>query len=150
MSDILGKRDNPLLYTQAEPDWARLARLGGDGVAVLYADLRRRIGGIDDLVEEFHQHPQWGWSPRYRMGNEVLFSVHFQPGVLEAVFNLDLAQRARLLTATTLSEGIERAVREAPADEVAEIHWRLNHQADVRAFVRFMTLKSKLFPVGDR
>jgi hypothetical protein len=77
---------------EKKPDWAQLTRLGGDRVAILFEDLRRRIGAIDGLVEDLHfANQQDGWAPRYSVGGVAIAEVRIAPGRLEAALEGDVA-----------------------------------------------------------
>jgi hypothetical protein len=137
-----------------KPDWAQLTRLAGDRVAILFEELRRRVGAIDGLVEElFYYGPQeasgtdqvnWGWAPRYRVGETTLFSVTIRPADLEAGITLDGVLRERLLESQRVARGIKEAIRGAPVDgDTTRLRVRLSRLAEVRALASVVLMKSK-------
>ncbi|HKS94936.1 MAG TPA: hypothetical protein VJV74_02260 [Terriglobia bacterium] len=128
-----------------QPDWAQLTRLGGDRVALLFEELRRRVSVIDGLVEELiYQGPEPGWTPRYRCGETSLFSVIVRPGTLEAVATLDRHERQRALGSTRVTRKMKQRIRDAPVEaEPANLKMPLAKLEDIRAFARLMVLKSQ-------
>ncbi len=137
---------NPVTASHANPHWAQLTRLAGDRAAILFEDLRRRVGTIDGLLEELHYDGlEKRWVPRYRLGEEVLFTAHILPAALEATLTLNAAQRDRLLSSHKVGAAMKQSIRQAPT--VAgwvSIRVRLNSQAAVRALATLIAAKSKL------
>lgn len=81
--------ENPFRHPDVKPDWAQLTRLGGDRVAILFEELRRRVGVIDGLVEDLHfVGPEDGWVPRYSVNGETVAFTHIGPGRLEATLHV--------------------------------------------------------------
>ena len=76
---------NPFCDPKVRPDWAQLTRLGGDRVAILFEELRRRFGAIDGLIEDLHFASQEdGWVPRYSLDGVAVARVYVGSGSLEA------------------------------------------------------------------
>ena len=89
---------NPVTAGHTNLQWAQLTRLAGDRAAILFEDLRRRVGTIAGLVEELHYDSvAQCWTPRYRLGEEVLFTAHILPAALEATVTLGAGERISLL-----------------------------------------------------
>lgn len=137
-----------------KPDWAQLTRLAGDRAAILFEELRRRVGAIDGLVEDlFYYGPEkasgteqvyWGWAPRYRVGETTLFSVAIRPAVLEAAVTLNGALRERLLESRKVARGIKEAIRGAPVGgDTTRLRVRPSSLAEVRAVASVVLMKSK-------
>lgn len=88
-SSDTGTLKNPFCDPNVKPDWAQLTRLGGDRVAILFEELRRRIGAIGGLTEDLHfASPEEGWVPRYSLDGETIAHAHIGPGSLEATLGL--------------------------------------------------------------
>ncbi len=128
-----------------KPDWAQLTRLAGDHAAILFEELRRRIGMIDGLVEELvYEGPDLGWRPRYRLGEATLFSVTIRPGVLEVALPLDAALRERVLKSPRVARFIKQVIESGQAEgDAMGLAMRLATLAQVRAFARVVLLKSR-------
>jgi len=137
---------NPVAAGHANPQWAQLTRLAGDRAAILFDDLRRRVGGIEGLIEElYYDAVKERWIPRYRLGESVLFVVHILPAALEATVTLDTAQRDKLLSSRKLSATMKQLIRQAQTVEGrVSVHVRLNNRAAVRAVANLIATKSKL------
>jgi hypothetical protein len=127
------------------PDWAQLTRLAGDRAAILFEELRRRVGVIDGLIEELvYEGPELGWTPHYRCGEASLLSAIIRPGVLAAVATLDRRQRERALGSSRIARGIKQRIRSAPVEgEATHLRVPLSNLEDVRAFASLALLKSK-------
>ena len=128
------------------PQWAQLTRLAGDRAAILFEDLRRRVGKIAGLQEELHYFgPEQAWAPRYRIGEETLFIVRVRPGLLEAAVPLDESLRQKLLASPKLGAEIKEAIRNVSVqDPDTGIKLKLSNPATVRALVNLVLMKSKL------
>ncbi len=88
-SSDTGTLKNPFCDPNVKPDWAQLTRLGGDRVAILFEELRRRIGAIDGLIEDLHFASQdEGWVPRYSLDGVTIAHAHIGPGSLEVTLCL--------------------------------------------------------------
>lgn len=136
---------NPFRKPETKPDWAQLTRLGGDRVAILFEDLRARVGRLVGLTEELHYGgTEWGWTPRYRLGNETIFTVHLLPGILEATVEVDAARREKLLASTKLAAGVKAVIRDAsPQGGATRARFRLSNGRAVRSFAKFVLMISK-------
>ena len=137
---------NPVTAGHANPQWAQLTRLAGDRAAILFEDLRRRVGTIEGLLEELHYDGvEKRWMPRYRLGEDVLFTAHILPAALEATLTLNAAQRDRVLSSRKVGAALKQLIRQAPtvAGRVS-IRVRLNNRAAVRAFATLIAAKSNL------
>ena len=141
-------QQNPFRDADHKPDWAQLTRLAGDRAAILFEELREWIGAVDGLVEELHYHgPEQGWLPRYRVGNQILFSAHVLPGLLEATLEVRTALRQKVLASRRIAAGIKERVRSVPTDDDhASIRVPLSSRAEVRAFVTLLVMKSQVAP----
>ncbi len=135
---------NPFRDPESKPEWAQLTRLAGDRVAILFEDLRGRLGKIDGLQEELHYSAVLGWVPRYRLGESTLCMVRIMPGLLEATVELDHPLREKLLASPRVTAGIKMAIRSASLDESsAPVLFQLANQATVRAFANVVLFKAK-------
>ena len=75
----------PFRDPNSKPDWAQLTRLGGDRVANLFEELRRRMGVVEGLTEDLYfAGPEEGWAPRYTVGGETVAVAHIRPASLGA------------------------------------------------------------------
>ncbi len=139
-----------------KPDWARFTRLAGDHAAILFEDLRRRVSRIDGLREELFYHApegertdprsrtDWGWAPRYCIGQATLFGVFIRPGALEGVMTLESPLCERLLGSARIAARVKEAIRCASSEAgVATLRLPLRNSSDVRSFANLVTLKSK-------
>jgi len=135
---------NPVTAGHTNLQWAQLTRLAGDRAAILFEDLRRRVGTIAGLVEELHYHGD-RWTPRYRLGEAVLFTAHILPAALEGTVTLAVGERITLLGLRRLSSTMKRLIREAPIVEgEVSVRVRLNSRVAVREFSTLVIMKSKL------
>ena len=142
---------NPVTVGHANPQWAQLTRLAGDRAAILFEELRRRVGAIESLIEElYYDDVKECWMPRYRLGESVLFTAHILPAALEATVTLDIAQRDRVLSSRKLSPATKQLVPQAPTVEgLVSVHVRLNNRAAVRSFSTLIAMKSKLMEASS-
>ena len=148
---------NQLRDAAHKPDWARFTRLAGDHAAILFEDLRGRVSRIDGLREELFYHApegaertdpgnraDWGWAPRYRIGQATLFSVFIRPGALEGVMTLESPLCERLLGSARIAARIKEAIQSAPSEAgVVTLRLPLRNVSDVRSFANLVILKSK-------
>jgi hypothetical protein len=147
----MGRIDrNPVTAGHANLQWAQLSRLAGDRAALLFEDLRRHLGTIAGLVEELHYDgAAQRWTPRYRLGEEVLFTAHILPAALEATLALDASQRLSMLGSHQVSSTMKHLIQQTPVVEgQVSLRVRLNSRAAVKAFSTLVTMKSKLFQIG--
>jgi hypothetical protein len=137
---------NPVTAGHTNPQWAQLTRLAGDRAAILFEDLRRRVGAIEGLIEELHYDGvAERWTPRYRLGEEVLFTADILPAVLEATLTLDAGERLSLLRSRRLSSAMRQLIQQTPMVEgPVSVRVRLNSRAAVGAFSTLVAMKSKL------
>lgn len=137
--------ENPFREPERKPDWAQLTRLAGDRVAILFEDLRGRIGNIAGLEEELHYSgSDWGWTPRYRLGDESLFVAHLRPGFLEATIELQRPLREKVLASSRVTTKVKAAIGDAPEKGGSILaRFRLSSRADVSSFANLVRLKSK-------
>ena len=137
---------NPVTAGHTNSQWAQLTRLAGDRAAILFEDLRRRVGAIAGLVEELHYDSvAKRWTPRYRLGEKVLFTVHMLPAALEGTLTLDASDRPSLLVTRRLSATMKQLIQDTPmAEGQLSVRVPLNSQAAVRAFSTLVAMKSKL------
>jgi hypothetical protein len=110
-----------------------LTRLGGDRVAILFEELRRRISTISGLVEELYFcGPAQGWGPRYRVGDRVLLKVHIVPGNLGATVELEEMLFINLLSSPKIASKIKMWFRTVSIREgIALLRVRLSSRADI-------------------
>ncbi len=147
---------NQLRDAAHKPDWARFTRLAGDHAAILFEDLRRRVSRIDGLREELFYHApegertdprsrtDWGWAPRYCIGQATLFGVFIRPGALEGVMTLESPLCERLLGSARIAARIKEAIQSAPSEAgVVTLRLPLRNVSDVRSFANLVILKSK-------
>jgi hypothetical protein len=88
----LGPTPNRSRDPEVKPTWAQLTRLGGDRVAILFEDLRRRIGVIDGLIEDLYfAGCEEGWVPRYRLGGETVALIRISSRRLAGVLCAGIA-----------------------------------------------------------
>ena len=137
---------NPVTAGHTNLQWAQLTRLAGDRAAILFEDLRRRVGTIAGLVEELHYDGgAERWTPRYRLGENVLFTAQILPAALEATVALDADERISLLGSRQLSSTMKHIIRHTPiVDGHVSVRVRLNSRAAVGAFSNLVAMKSKL------
>jgi len=137
---------NPVTASHTNLQWAQLTRLAGDRAAILFEDLRRRVGTIAGLVEELHYDGvTQRWTPCYHLDDEVLFTAHILPAALEATLTLDADQRHSLLGSRRLSSTMKHLIQQTPIVQgQVSVRARLNSQAAVRAFATLILMKSKL------
>jgi hypothetical protein len=142
---------NPFRDPRVRPQWAQLTRLAGDRAAILFEELRRRLGKIDGLREELsYQGPEWGWGPRYKVGERVLFSVVVLPGILEARAELEPPFRETLLHSSRVASRMKAATRRAPLiGDQTMLRVRLSNASLVRSFASMMIMKSKFDTSGS-
>jgi len=142
--------------TAHKPDWARFTRLAGDHAAILFEDLRRRVSRIDGLREELFYHApegertdprsrtDWGWAPRYCIGQATLFGVFIRPGALEGVMTLESPLCERLLGSARIAARIRDAIHSSSSGaDVVTLRLPLRNSSDVRSFANLVILKSK-------
>lgn len=143
---------NPVTAGHANPQWAELTRRAGDRAAILFEDLRRRLGAIEGLIEElYYDDVKECWMPRYRLGERLLFTAHILPATLEANLTLDAAQRDRLLSSRKLGSAMKQLIQQAQMVEGrVTVYVRLNNRAVVRAFSTLIAMKSKLIDLAAR
>ena len=137
---------NPVTAGHTNQQWAQLTRLAGDRAAILFEDLRRRVGTIAGLVEELHYDSvAERWTPRYRFGEDVVFTAHILPAALEATLTLAAGGRISLLGSRRLSSAMKQLIRQAPIVEgQISVRVRLNSRVAVREFSTLVIMKCKL------
>ncbi len=142
---MTGSRANLFRDRDTPPSWAQLTRLAGDRAAILFEDLRRRLGKIDGLREELYYHEaESGWAPRYKLGEQVLCTAHILPGILEASLELEAPLRESVLNSPRVAAVIREAVRRAPvAPGVVALRLRLSNASLVRSFATIVIMKSR-------
>jgi hypothetical protein len=137
---------NPVTASHTNLQWAQLTRLAGDRAALLFEDLRTRVSAIAGLVEElYYDEFAERWTPRYRLGEAVLFTAHILPAALEATLALDRGERLSLLGSRRLSFAMKHLIQQTLMIEGrVSIPVRLNSRAAVGAFSTLVAMKSKL------
>lgn len=135
--------DNPFFGPEMKSKWAHLSRLGGDRVAILFEDLRRRAGAIDGLTEELIFEEE-GWTPTYFLEGKRLFSAHIGAGSLEVAMRMEAGERDRLLGSGRLSAAMKRALEEA-RNEGGEFMVRaaVKSRSDAAAVARLIALRGR-------
>lgn len=129
-----------------KPGWAQLIRLGGDGVAILFGELRKSVGRIDGVVERLHYSAkEERWVVQYRVGDAELFTAWISPGLLEAGIVLTRSDVERLLRTRNLNGTVRNAIR-AGATEPGQDSMRfpLKDRRRVRSFVNLARAKNRL------
>jgi hypothetical protein len=141
---------NPVTAGHTNSQWAQLTRLAGDRAAILFEDLRRRLGSIAGLVEELHYDgAAERWTPRYRLGEKVLFTAHILPAALEATVTLDAGERLSLLGSRRLNSTMKHLIRQTPMVEGQfSVRVRLNSRAAVREFAGLVVTRCRHSPEG--
>ncbi len=136
---------NPLCSLEGKPSWAHLIRLAGDRTAILFQELRRRIARIDGLQEELHDHgSEWGWGPRYRLGERILFSARLLPGRLEAKIELEGALKEKILASRKIAGHLKEAMGSAVTSaETTELLIDLSNLPLARSFAQLVIMKSR-------
>lgn len=129
-----------------KPGWAQLIRLGGDRVAILFAELRKSVGKIDGIVESLHYSASESrWVVRYEIGSVPLFMVRIMPGLLEGCVPLSLSECETLLATCSLSETIRRAIRSSASEALLNpVRLPLTDRCKVRSFANLVRAKSRL------
>jgi hypothetical protein len=122
-----------------------LTRLGGDRVAILFEELRRRISTISGLVEELYFcGPAQGWGPRYRVGDRVLLKVHIVPGNLGATVELEEMLFINLLSSPKIASKIKMWFRTVSIREgIALLRVRLSSRADICSLANLVVRVSR-------
>jgi len=129
-----------------KPGWAQLVRLGGDGVAVLFDELRKLVGRIDGVVERLHYSAgEERWVVQYRVGDAELFTVRISPGLLEAGMALNRSDAGRLLRNHNLSGTTRDAIRTAAAEPwQGFVRYPLKDRRGVRSLVNLARARKNL------
>lgn len=145
-------RQNPFRDALRKPEWAQLTRLAGDRASICFEELRRRVSRIAGLEEELHYSGgEWGWTPRYRVGEQTLFTVHVLPGLLEASVDLEALLREKLLESLRVAAPLKETIRNSPVRHgTARTRVRLANRADVRSFANLVLVKSKSVAAQQR
>jgi hypothetical protein len=122
-----------------------LTRLGGDRVAILFEELRRRISTISGLVEELYFcGPAQGWGPRYRVGDRVLLKVHIVPGNLGVTVELEEMLFINLLSSPKIASKIKMWFRTVSIREgIALLSVRLSNRADICSLANLVVRVSR-------
>jgi hypothetical protein len=141
---------NPVTASHSNLQWAQLTRLAGDRASLLFEELRRRVGTVPGLVEELHYDgAAERWTPRYRLGEEVLFAAHILPAALEASLTLDARERLSLLGSRRLSSAMKQLIQQTPMLEgQVSVRVQLNSRAAVREFASLVVTRSRYNPKG--
>ena len=137
---------NPVTASHTNLQWAPLTRLAGDRAGLLFEDLRTRLSAIEGQVEELYfDEVAERWTPRSRLGEEVLFTAHILSAALEATLTLDPGERLSLLGSRRLSSTMKHLIQQTPLVEGrVSVRVRLNSRAGVGAFSTLVAMKSKL------
>ncbi len=140
---------NPFQDPTVKPTWAQLSRLAGDGAAIRFEQLRKRVGAIAGLREDLHYlGADGGWAPGYRVEDQALFAVRIPPGNLEGTVDLDASLREKVLK-SRIGGRIKEAVRRAPVSAgVASVSFLLSTMRDIHLFTRVVLMKSKVLGGG--
>lgn len=140
------RADNPFFGPEMKSKWAHLSRLGGDRVAILFEELRRRAGAIEGLAEELvFAGDQAGWTPTYSVEGKILFSAHVGAGSLAVMMRMDARERDRLLASKRVSAAARKAL-EVARNEGGEYSLRIavRSRGDVTAAARLIVLRSRI------
>jgi hypothetical protein len=136
---------NPVTAAHSNLQWAQLTRLAGDRAALLFEDLRRRVGTIAGLIEELHYDDvAERWTPRYLFGAQVVFTAHILPAALEVMLTLTADERISLLGSRRLSSAMKQFLRQAPRiDGQVSVRVPLNSRAAVREFASLVVSRCR-------
>ncbi len=136
---------NPIVAAHSNPHWAELIRRAGDRAAILFGELRQRVSRIDGLEEDLHDYgEEWGWAPRYRVGEQTLFIAHLLPGRLEASIDLNPSLKQSLLNSPRISAGLKETIRNAATDSSSGLRIALPSLAAVRSFAKLVLIEASL------
>lgn len=133
-----------------KPGWAQLIRLGGDGVAIQFGELRKSVGRIDGVVERLrYSAKEARWVVQYRVGDAELFTVWISPGLLEAGMALNRSEVERFLRNHNLSGTVRDAIRaDGTGPGQGFIRFPLKDRRGVRSFVNLARAKNSLISNG--
>jgi hypothetical protein len=137
--------ENPFFGSNPKTSWTKLARRGGDRVAILLEDLRKRISVVEGLTEELVLTSEAeGWAPTYSLEGKILATAHIGAASLEVELRMDAAERERLLASKRLSNTMRRAL-EGARDETGEftIRFAIKRPADIASVSRWIVLRSR-------
>lgn len=142
---------NPIRGPARQPECAQLIRLGGDGVAILFGELRKSVGNIDGVFERLHYSArERRWVIQYRVGDEELFTVRISPGQIEAGLALSRSDAERLLQNCKLSGIVRGAIRAGAIDPDHNfVRFPLKDRRSVRSFVNLVKAKKSLVSNGS-
>ena len=138
--------DNPFFGPEMKSKWAHLSRIGGDRVAILFAELRRRVAAIDGLAEELiFAGKKAGWTPTYSLEGKELFSAQIGAGSFEVAMRMDARERDRLLASGRLGLATKRALKEARSDaDKFPVRFAVKNRGDVAAIAKLIMLRSRM------
>ncbi len=134
------------------PEWARMIRLGGDRVAVLFEELRKSVRKVDGIVERLHYSGrEAGWLVQYGVGGVELLTTRISPGLLEVDIPLSPSDSESLLRMRSLSATIKDAIH-ASASQVASNSIRLpvTNRRGVHSVASLVMAKSRLVAKAAR
>ncbi|HET7213890.1 MAG TPA: hypothetical protein VFL79_09890 [Terriglobia bacterium] len=128
------------------PGWAQLIRAGGDGVAILFGELRKSISRIDGVVERLrYSATEQRWVIEYQARGRELFSVRISPGLLEAYMPLSWSDAAGLLRNHNLSAAVRDAIRSgAVGPGESRVQFILTDRQGVRSFANLARARNRL------
>lgn len=128
------------------PEWAKLIRLGGDRVAVLFYELRKSVGTIDGIIERLHHSERESrWVVQYDLGGTELLTVRISAGRLEAAVPMNESDVENLIQTRdsrgTLEEASPASARQG---ESSPFRLGLRDRRGVRSLVRLVKAKHRL------
>ena len=89
--------------------------MAGDRTAILFDELRNRLGELGDVSEELRfQGSGEGWTPHYRLGRATLCVIHLAPATMEASVPMSRKAARNLLSSVVISATLKAAIRKAP------------------------------------
>ena len=145
-------RQNPFRDPNAPQSRAQSTRLAGDRVSILFDELRAQLGKIEALQEELYfGGVEWGWVPRYRLDDRVLFTAHIFAGALEAKLSLEDPLRETFLASPRVATRIKDAIRRAPlVGGITVMRVHLSNLSAVRSFANLVKLKSRFLNLPEK
>lgn len=134
------------------PGWAQLIRAGGDGVAILFGELRKSISRIDGVVERLrYSATEQRWMVEYQARGRELFNVRISPRLLEASMALSRSDVAGILRNHSLSGVVRDAIRAGEMERGESfIRFILTNRQRVRSFAGLARARNRLISNTQR
>jgi hypothetical protein len=83
------------------------------------------------------------WSPRHRLGNNVLYVAHILPAAVEATLTLGATERETLLSSRRIGTWMKNLIRQAPIAERGLGARPANSKAAVREFASLVVTRCR-------